>query len=80
MARVPYLELSDLSAEDQDLLKRRISLFQALVNSPKAARAFSESKQTAQAVRLLRRVVRDHAGTAHAEAARRRLVELGEES
>jgi alkylhydroperoxidase family enzyme len=41
MARVPYLELSDLSAENQDLLKRRISLFQALVNSPDAARAFS---------------------------------------
>jgi alkylhydroperoxidase family enzyme len=41
MARVPYLEMSDLAPEDQDLLKRRISLFQALVNSPKAARAFS---------------------------------------
>jgi alkylhydroperoxidase family enzyme len=39
--RVPYLEASDLSAENQDLLKRRISLFQALVNSPNAARAFS---------------------------------------
>jgi alkylhydroperoxidase family enzyme len=41
MARVPYLEQSDLSAENQDLLKRRINLFQALVNSPNAARAFS---------------------------------------
>src|SRR5690348_9668510 len=41
MARVPYLEESDLSPENQDLLKRRISLFQALVNSPNAARAFS---------------------------------------
>jgi alkylhydroperoxidase family enzyme len=41
MARVPYLEKSDLSAENRDLLKRRISLFQALVNSPDAARAFS---------------------------------------
>jgi hypothetical protein len=41
MARVPYLETSDLAPEDQDLLKRRISLSQALVNSPKAARAFS---------------------------------------
>jgi alkylhydroperoxidase family enzyme len=40
MARVPYLELSDLSAENQDLLKRRISLTQAMVNSPDAARAF----------------------------------------
>jgi alkylhydroperoxidase family enzyme len=41
MARVPYLETTDLASEDQDLLKRRISLTQALVNSPKAARAFS---------------------------------------
>jgi alkylhydroperoxidase family enzyme len=40
MARVPYLEMSDLPAEHQDLLKRRISLTQALVNSPNAARAF----------------------------------------
>jgi alkylhydroperoxidase family enzyme len=40
MARVPYLEMSDLAPENQDLLKRRISLFQALVNSPNAARAF----------------------------------------
>jgi alkylhydroperoxidase family enzyme len=41
MARVPYLEQSELAAENQDLLKRRINLFQALVNSPNAARAFS---------------------------------------
>lgn len=41
MARVPYLELSDLAPEDQDLLKRPISLHKALVNSPNAARAFS---------------------------------------
>jgi alkylhydroperoxidase family enzyme len=41
MARVPYLEATDLSAENQDLLMRRINLFQALVNSPNAARAFS---------------------------------------
>lgn len=40
MARVPYLETSDLSPEHQDLLKRRITLHQALVNSPDAARAF----------------------------------------
>jgi alkylhydroperoxidase family enzyme len=40
MARVPYLEMSDLSTENQDLLTRRISLFQALVNSPNGARAF----------------------------------------
>jgi alkylhydroperoxidase family enzyme len=40
MARVPYLEPSDLSEENKDLLKRPIWLFKALVNSPKAARAF----------------------------------------
>jgi alkylhydroperoxidase family enzyme len=41
MARVPYLEKSDLADEHQDLLARKITLFQALVNSPNAARAFS---------------------------------------
>jgi alkylhydroperoxidase family enzyme len=41
MARVPYLEASDLAAEHQDLLKRRINLHRALVNSPAAARAFA---------------------------------------
>lgn len=40
MARVPYLEPSDLAEADRDLLKRPITLFKALVNSPKAARAF----------------------------------------
>jgi alkylhydroperoxidase family enzyme len=41
MARVPYLEKSDLPAEHQDLLARNINLFRALVNSPNGARAFS---------------------------------------
>jgi alkylhydroperoxidase family enzyme len=41
MARVPYLKQSDLPADQQDLLARNITLFQALVNSPNAARAFS---------------------------------------
>jgi alkylhydroperoxidase family enzyme len=41
MARVPYLAKSDLAEADQDLLNRPIALFKALVNSPKAARAFS---------------------------------------
>ena len=41
MARVPYLEKSDLAEADQDLLARNINLFRALVNSPNAARAFS---------------------------------------
>jgi alkylhydroperoxidase family enzyme len=40
MARVPYLQKSDLAADQQDLLARNITLFQALVNSPNAARAF----------------------------------------
>ncbi len=40
MARVPYLEQSDLATEDQALLNRPIWLAKALVNSPKAARAF----------------------------------------
>jgi alkylhydroperoxidase family enzyme len=41
MARVPYLDKSDLSAENQDLLQRPISLHRALVNSPDAARAMN---------------------------------------
>src|SRR6202051_3029281 len=41
MARVPYLSKADLAEADQDLLNRPISLNKALVNSPKAARAFS---------------------------------------
>lgn len=41
MARVPYLDVTDLPAEDQDLLKRPIALHRALVNSPKGARAFA---------------------------------------
>jgi alkylhydroperoxidase family enzyme len=40
MARVPYLQKTDLPAEYQDLLQRNITLYQALVNSPNAARAF----------------------------------------
>jgi tetratricopeptide (TPR) repeat protein len=41
-----------------------------------AARAFAENKQTDQAVKLLERVVRDHAHTQAAEAAKKRLAEL----
>ncbi len=41
MARVPYLDKTDLKPEDQDLLKRPIALFKALANSPGGARAFS---------------------------------------
>jgi alkylhydroperoxidase family enzyme len=41
MARIPYLDPPDLAEADRDLLKRPIWLNRALVNSPKAARAFS---------------------------------------
>jgi len=41
MARVPYRTKAELAPEHQDLLARNITLFQALVNSPHAARAFS---------------------------------------
>jgi len=41
MARVPYLDVADLSPENQDLLKRPIALARAMVNSPNAARAFT---------------------------------------
>jgi alkylhydroperoxidase family enzyme len=40
MARVPYLDKSDLVAEDQELLKRNITLHRALANSPNGLRAF----------------------------------------
>ena len=43
-----------------------------------AARAMSENKQAPQAIKLLRRVIRDHDGTQQAEAARKRLVDLGD--
>jgi TolA-binding protein len=45
-----------------------------------AARAFTENKQPAQAVKLLKRVLRDHPGSPQAEAAKKRLTELGEEA
>jgi alkylhydroperoxidase family enzyme len=40
MARVPYLDQSDLPAEHRDLLARNINLFRAMVHSPSGARAF----------------------------------------
>ena len=40
MARVPYLDQSDLPAEHRDLLARNINLFRAMVHSPNGARAF----------------------------------------
>ena len=41
MARVPYLEESDLDPDDRVLLSRGINLHKALVNNPQACRAFS---------------------------------------
>lgn len=41
MARVPYLDRSDLPPEHQDLLARNINLYRAMVHSPGGARAFS---------------------------------------
>jgi hypothetical protein len=43
-----------------------------------AARSMADSKQPAQAIKLLKRVIRDHPNTVHAEAARKRLSELGD--
>ena len=40
MARLPYLEKTDLAPEDHDLLARPITLFKCMTHSPKAARAF----------------------------------------
>lgn len=40
MARLPYLDVKDLSPENQDLLKRPITLFKCMTHSPNAARAF----------------------------------------
>jgi alkylhydroperoxidase family enzyme len=41
MARVPYLQQSDLPPEYQDLLARPIALNRAMANNPEASRAFS---------------------------------------
>jgi len=41
VARLPYLDKSDLAPEHQDLLARNINLFRAMAHSPNGARAFS---------------------------------------
>jgi len=41
MARLPYLDRSDLAAEHRDLLSRNINLYRALAHSPNALRSFS---------------------------------------
>lgn len=40
MARLPYLEKSQVPSEHQDLMKRDIALYKQLVHSPGALRAF----------------------------------------
>ncbi len=40
MARLPYLEKSDLPEADHDILSRDINLYKILAHSPNAARAF----------------------------------------
>jgi len=40
MARLPYLDKSDLAPEKEDLLARNIALHRALVHSPHGVRAF----------------------------------------
>ena len=40
MARLPYLEKSDLAPENQDLLARNITLMRCMTHSPNATRAF----------------------------------------
>lgn len=41
MARVPYLNQSDLPPEHHDILARPIALYRAMANSPNAARAMT---------------------------------------
>jgi alkylhydroperoxidase family enzyme len=40
MARLPYVDKSDLAPENQDLLARNITLHRALAHSPNGLRAF----------------------------------------
>jgi alkylhydroperoxidase family enzyme len=40
MARLPYLDASELAAEDRPLLVRPVNLYRAMVNSPGMTRAF----------------------------------------
>jgi alkylhydroperoxidase family enzyme len=41
MARLPYLDKSDLLAEHQDLLARNLNLYRVLAHSPRAARSLN---------------------------------------
>ena len=44
MARLPYLEKSDLPEDDRDILSRDINLYKILAHSPNAARAFQVNR------------------------------------
>src|SRR5437762_12846037 len=41
MARLPYLDKSDLLPEHQDLLARNLNLYRVLAHSPRAARSLN---------------------------------------
>ena len=41
MARLPYLDRSDLLPEHQDLLARNLNLYRVLAHSPRAARSLN---------------------------------------
>src|SRR5215472_15361176 len=41
MARLPYLDKSDLLPEHQDLLARNLNLYRLLAHSPRAARSLN---------------------------------------
>ena len=41
MARLPYLDKSDLLTEHQDLLARNLNLYRVLAHSPRAARSLN---------------------------------------
>jgi len=45
MARVPYLNPSDLAPENRDLLARNVNLYRALTHSPDATRSFQGMAQ-----------------------------------
>ena len=45
MARLPYLDRSDLLPEHQDLLARNLNLYRVLAHSPRAARSLNTGNQ-----------------------------------
>lgn len=45
MARVPYLDAVDLTAENRDLLARNVNIYRAMAHSPDGTRAFQTLAQ-----------------------------------